>query len=165
MKTKIQKNESAEMFTRDALAASGVKSINDPETVGKFVEYVADAVEAFPEFFGGEPFWYAEDFCIEIVQYVVGYEENESENKTDGRALSRFREENEVLKMQCCLCIHKAAIERGREYTILVLLHELTHLLTDSSNPIVFHGLLDSLLRLYEARTGEHIENDYCDPC
>lgn len=55
-----------------------------------------------------------------------------------------------------------AAIARGHDYAVLVLLHELTHLLVPHENHTqTFHMVLDDSIGQYNARYGTHIENDY----
>ena len=55
------------------------------------------------------------------------------------------------------------ALAEGKEYTILVFLHEVAHLITDceENHTIKFHQYLDYLLYEYNKVNGTRIENDY----
>jgi len=55
-----------------------------------------------------------------------------------------------------------AAIARGHDYIVLVLLHELAHLLLpQEEHSEYFHYVLDDLIAQYNARFGSHVRNDY----
>ena len=55
------------------------------------------------------------------------------------------------------------AIERGREYTQFLFLHELVHVQTGGDHGPEFHKCLDSLIKRFNRYTGSHIINDYCE--
>lgn len=152
---------------KKVLKENGIVPCDDPEITEKFIEYIKDSIEYFPELFL-TPFRICDGEYTQIMAYCVGYNEDASTDGkfTDGRCLNQFRirDDNNKLETRSIICIHEAAIKAGREYTILVFWHELTHAITDTDNPLLFHAMLDGLLNAYEKRTGEHIENDYCVP-
>lgn len=53
------------------------------------------------------------------------------------------------------------AIERGASYSILCILHEMTHMVGFLNHDGKFHGHLDGLIGHYNAATGKNIKNDY----
>lgn len=55
------------------------------------------------------------------------------------------------------------AIERGKEYTELLFLHELCHIHVSGDHGPEFHRELDRLIEQFNRRTGEHLVNDYCE--
>ena len=58
--------------------------------------------------------------------------------------------------------ISTEALDRGRDYTVFVFLHELCHLFTGGGNhTAAFHSFLDYLLSEYNSANGAEIENDY----
>ena len=59
--------------------------------------------------------------------------------------------------------ISTQALNYGKEYTVLVFLHEITHLLTDceEEHTEIFHAYLDKLLKNYNAANKTAIKNDY----
>lgn len=73
-----------------------------------------------------------------------------SERQTDGRRVASIG-------------ISIQALHRGDEYAVMVLLHELAHILR--SYPVdhgqEFHQTLDKLIVRYNVATGAKIENDY----
>lgn len=73
-----------------------------------------------------------------------------SERLTDGRRVS-----SAGLSVQ--------ALFYSRDYSTMVLLHELTHTLykVPSEHGIAFHGHLDRLIARYNAATGAAVKNDY----
>ena len=54
------------------------------------------------------------------------------------------------------------ALQQGDEYAVMVLLHELTHILSSypAEHGTEFHRTLDKLIARYNAATGAKIEND-----
>ena len=54
------------------------------------------------------------------------------------------------------------AIERGKEYTELLFLHELAHVHVSGAHSAEFHKQLDHLIEQFNRRTGGHVANDYC---
>lgn len=53
------------------------------------------------------------------------------------------------------------AIERGKEYTELLFLHELCHIHVSGNHGPEFHNQLDSMIELFNQRTGSRIVNDH----
>ena len=146
------------------LADDGIVPIDNQEITEKFLEYISDSVNKFPELFT-KPIKISEDEFATIIGYVVGYDEK-GDKPTDGRCIGRFRynQDGNILESEHVICVKENTVKRGREYCILIFWHELTHALIDTDSPMLFHAMLDGLLSQYEARTGEHIQNDYCDP-
>lgn len=52
------------------------------------------------------------------------------------------------------------ALEAGREYTQMLMLHELAHMLTNEDHSIRFHETLSTLINDFNAATGSEITND-----
>lgn len=73
-----------------------------------------------------------------------------SEKLTDGRRVSSAG-------------ISVQALRYGRDYAVMVLLHELTHTLyrAPTEHGPEFHKHLDKLIAKYNASTGKRIKNDY----
>ncbi len=153
-----------EKIINELCADGGIVPTSDKELTDKFLEYISDSVDKFPELFT-KPIKISKDEVVKIIGYVVGYDEQE-EKSTDGRCFGRFRynHDENILERENVICVKEDAVKQGREYCILVLWHELTHALIETDSPMIFHALLDGLLSQYEARTGEHVQNDYCNP-
>ena len=61
----------------------------------------------------------------------------------------------------CVVAISTEILEMNDTF-VLVVLHELTHVLYDGpDHSKAYHDALDDLLRRYNERTGRHIENGY----
>ena len=84
---------------------NGIKPIKDEELTNKFIEYISDSIEAFPELFD-QPIKWLEDDIIEIAGYTIGYSDNDGIS-TDGRCFNRFRykKEDEVIETQAVICV------------------------------------------------------------
>lgn len=52
-------------------------------------------------------------------------------------------------------------LDGDQDYCILVILHELSHLRSGQGHNAAFSNCLDRLIKQYNERTGEQIENDY----
>lgn len=142
----------------------GIKPANAEFVTERFLKYISDSIDKFPEFFT-QPIELSRDESVEIIGYVVGYSETD-DIPTYGRCIgrTRYNKSDKKVETQNVICIKEECIAKGREYTIMCFWHEFVHCLVDFKNPPLFHAMLDGLLKLYEERTGEHIENDYCDP-
>lgn len=55
------------------------------------------------------------------------------------------------------------AIERGKEYTQFVFLHELAHVHVGGDHSTEFHRELDRMIEQFNRRTVGHLSNDYCE--
>lgn len=53
------------------------------------------------------------------------------------------------------------AIERGKEYTELLFLHELAHIFGGGEHSTEFHRELDRMIERFNKETGSRIVNDY----
>lgn len=61
--------------------------------------------------------------------------------------------------------ISTQAIDAGRDYAVMVFLHEYTHTLLEKPNDhgMMFHFTLDRLIERYNQATGSSVSNDYMD--
>lgn len=67
-----------------------------------------------------------------------------------------------------CIGIGTAALDKGPDYVLLVLLHELAHVLIDKDRPgnheehdEAFHAMLDQLILAVNDFSGKNLKNDY----
>lgn len=73
-----------------------------------------------------------------------------SERQSDGRRVASIG-------------ISLQALHAGKDYAVLVFLHELTHILSDfpSKHGPEFHAYLDRLIKRYNEATRSAVQNDY----
>lgn len=99
---------------------------------------------------------------------VFLFDENENTHVdflagADGVCLWQEADRNAAIK-SCVIGVGLSALERGEDYLIFLLLHELTHGLlrfSEHDHEAKFHNQLDYLISLFNSHTGMSIGNDY----
>ena len=130
---------------------------SDPDSYEQLKTYWKRIQDVFPEL-------YAQQIVIdsgtgETAQISALYVFADAPDK-DGEYYLRAQKEK-PLEKYALIGISKSALDKGEEYALMVLLHELTHVLSRSDNRMIFHGLLDGMILELNSKTGLHVVNDH----
>ena len=102
----------------------------------------------------------ARDQGLKLIYTFVSEDQDESRQDRDGECWKNVTLDGKGTWYS--IGISTDALDRGKEYTVLVFLHELCHIFVDGDrHPPAFHRYLDYLLKLYNEANGTEIVNDY----
>ena len=136
-----------------ALKNRGVVMLDDDSIANTFLEAITDCPTDIPFF---------EQYGLALVFFFNPAEQTvEKWRRCDGLT---FRHVNEDTgKTVYSVGIATRAIERGKDYTCFVWLHEAAHILRENVeiHDKRYHALLDVLIEAHNKTTGANLVNDY----
>ena len=101
------------------------------------------------------------DVMQDSVDFVLTYSMEESGVTFDGRG-GKAIQNTETGQIVTIIGEAQEAIDAGRDYAVMVFIHELTHVLTGTiEHTPAFHNFLNYLLNEIEQYSGHRIKNDY----
>ena len=101
------------------------------------------------------------ELAAEHVDMFFTYSMKESGVDNDGQSFWGCR--TDAGKKLAAVGVAEEAIETGRDYAVMVWLHELSHVICERGHTELFHSMLDQLIIETNSQSGTQIESDYYD--
>ena len=126
----------------------------DLEWMDKLQEYLAPVLFVFSDHVQQVSAWYL--FRMSEQAYVTEFEDTATAD-----AIHWYMETKDKNEAIHAIGVSVEALENGRKYAQLLILHELAHMITNNNHTIRFHEVLSGLINQFNDATGSNIENDY----
>lgn len=112
-------------------------------------EVAAAVWSVFPEYLG----------CVSAL-YVYRMDQQQCEDLKQADGIT-WTDVTQDIGTLYAIGLSVEALNVGTDYSVLVFLHELCHVLVDREHSLTFQIRLNELIRKFDQATGRKIENDY----